>query len=146
MCCQSLIQSGSNMVFSLSAFGGSTTLGGGISSIGVLLVDVSTVGGGVSMVSGLLMIALLIVVHSLADLLILFTLGAASTSCGSLVASSKVTFLVGVLFVVGMLLRSSLIFVNASICSIPFMFLLPLRACVKSPRALTIKSAGVTVG
>jgi hypothetical protein len=146
MCCQSLIPFGSNMIFSTSAFGDSTTLGGGISSIGVLLVDVSNLGGGVSKVSGLSMIAVLIVVRSLAGLLLLFTLGAASTSCGGLVASSKVTFLMGVLFVVGMLLRSSLIFVNALICSIPFMFLLPLRACVKSPRALTIKSAGVTVG
>ncbi len=134
------------MIFSLSTFGDSTTLGGGILSIRVLLVDVSTLGRGVLMVSGLLMIAVLIVVRSLADLLILFTLGAASTSCGGLVASSKVTFLVGVLFVVGMLLRSSLIFVNASIYSIPFIFLLPLSACVMSPSALTIESAGVTVG
>ncbi len=54
------------------------------------------------MVSGLSMIAVLIAVRSLTDLLILFTLGAVCTSCGGLVASSKVTFLVGVMFVVGM--------------------------------------------
>ena len=130
----------------MSAFGISTTLGGGTSNIGVLLMDVSTLGGGVLMVSGLSMIAVLIAVRSLTDLLILFTLGAVCTSCGGLVASLKVTFLVGVLFVVGMLLRSLSIFVNSSICSIPFMFLLPLRACVKSLRALMIVSAGVTVG
>jgi hypothetical protein len=52
------------MIFSLSAFGDFTTLGGGILSIGVSLVDVSNLGGGVLMVSGLLMIAVLIVVHS----------------------------------------------------------------------------------
>ncbi len=108
------------MIFSLSAFGDSTTLGGGTLSIGVLLVDVSTLGDGVLMVSGLSMIAVLIVVHSLADLLIWFTLGAACTSCSGLLASSKVTFLEGVLFIVGMLLRSLSIFVNALICSIPF--------------------------
>jgi hypothetical protein len=146
MCCQSLILFGSNMIFSLSIFGDSTTLGGGILSIEVLSADVSTLGGGGLMVSGLLIIAVLIDVRSLIDLLILFTLGAVCTSCGGLVASSKVTFLVGVLFDVRMLLRSSAIFVNALICSIPFMFLLPLRACVKSPRALMIVSAGVTVG
>jgi hypothetical protein len=67
-------------------------------------VDVSTLGGGVLMVSGLSMIVVLIAVHSLTDLLISFTLGAVYTSCGGLVASSKVTFLVGVLFVVGVLL------------------------------------------
>ncbi len=134
------------MTFSLSAFGDSTTFGDGTSNIGVSLMDVSTLGGGVSMVSDLSMIAALIVVHSLTVLLVLFTLGAACTSCGSLVAPSKVTFLVGVLLIVGMLLRSLLIFVNALICLIPFMFLLPLRACVKSIRALTIESAGVTVG
>jgi hypothetical protein len=98
------------------------------------------------MVSGLSVIAVLIAVHSLTDLLISFTLGDVCTSYGGLVASSKVTFLVGVLFVVGMLLRSLSIFVNASICSILFMFCLPLRACVKSPRALMIVSTGVTVG
>ncbi len=134
------------MIFSLSAFEDSTTLGGGILSIENLSTDVLTLGGGVLMVSGLSMITVLIAVHSLTDLLILFTLGAVCTSCGGLVASLKVTFLVGVLFVVGMLLRSSSIFVNASICLIPLMFLLPLRACVKSPRALMIVSAGVTVG
>jgi hypothetical protein len=101
------------MIFSLSAFGGSTTLGGGTLSIGVLAVNVFTLGGGVSMVSGLSMIAVLIVVGSLADLLISFTLGAACTSCGGLVASSKVTFLEGVLFIAGMLMRSLSIFVNA---------------------------------
>ena len=146
MCCQSLILFGFNMIFSLSAFEDSTTLGGGILSVEVLSMDVSTLGGGVLMVSGLLMIAVLIAVCSLTDLLILFTLGAVCTSCGGLVASLKVTFLVGVLFFVGMLLRSLLIFVNALICSIPFKFLLPLRACVKSPRALMIVSAGVPVG
>jgi hypothetical protein len=98
------------------------------------------------MVSGLSMIAVLIAVRSSTDLLILFILGAVCTSCGGLVASSKVTFLVGVLFVVGMVLRSLSIFVNALICSIHFMFLLPLRACVKSLRALMIIYAGVTVG
>ncbi len=92
------------MIFSLSTFGDSTTLGGGTSCIRVLLVDVSSLGGGVLMVSGVLMIAVLIAVLSLADLLISFTLVAACTSCGGLVASSKATFLVGVLFIVGMLL------------------------------------------
>ncbi len=96
------------------------------------------------MVSGLPMIAVLIAVRSLTDLLILFTLGAVCTSCGDLVASSKVSFLVGVLFVVWMLLRSLSIFVYALVCSIPFMILPPLIACVKSPRALMIVSAGVT--
>jgi hypothetical protein len=146
MCCQSLILFGFNMIFSLSAFEDSTTLGDGIMSREVLSMDVSTLGGGVLMVSGLSMIAVLIAVCSLTDLLISVTLGAVCTSCGDMVASSKVTFLVGVLFVVGMLLRSLLIFVNASICSIPFIFLHPLRACVRSPRALMIVSAGVTVG
>ncbi len=146
MCCQSLILFRFNMIFSLSTFENSTTLGGGILSIEILTVDVSTLEGGVLMVSGLLMIAVLIPVRSLTDLLISFTLGAVCTSCDGLVASLKVIFLVGVLFVVGMLLRSSPIFVNASICSIPLKFLLPLRACVKSPRALMIVSAGVTVG
>ncbi len=94
------------MIFSLFAFEDSTTLGGGILSIEVISTDVSTLEGGVLMVSGLLMIVVLIAVHFLTDLLILFTLGASCTSCGSLVASSKVTFLVSVLFVVGMLLRS----------------------------------------
>jgi hypothetical protein len=137
MFCQSLILFGLNMIFSLSAFEDSTTLGGGILSKEVLSTDVSTLGGGVLMVSGLSMVAVLIAVRSLTDLLILFTLGAACTSCGGLVASSKVTFLVGVLFVVEMLLRSLSIFVNASICSIPFIFLLLLRACVKSPLTAT---------
>jgi hypothetical protein len=146
MCCQSLILFGFTMIFSLSAFEDSATLGGGILSIEVLSAHVSTLGGGVLVVSGFLMIAVLIAVHYLNDLLILFTLGAVCASCGGLVASSKVTFLVGVLFVVGMLLRSLSIFVNALICSILFKFLLPLRACVKSPRALMIVSAGVTVG
>jgi hypothetical protein len=146
MCCQSLILFGFNMIFSLSAVEDSTTLGGGIMSIEVLSMDVSTLGGGVLMVSGLSMIAVLIAVRSLTDLLKSFTLRAVCTSCGGLVASLKETFLVGVLFVVRMLLRSLSIFVNDSICSIPFMFLLPLRACVKSPRALMIISAGVTVG
>jgi hypothetical protein len=146
MCCQSLILFGFNMIFSLSVFEDTPTLGDGTLSIEVLSADVLTLGGGVLMVSGLSMIAVLIAVCSLTDLLILFNLGAVCTSCGGLVASSKVTFLVGVLFVIGMLLRSSLIFVNASICSIPFKFLLPLRACVKSPRALMIVSTGVTVG
>ncbi len=134
------------MIFSLSAFEDSTTLGGGTLSLEVLSADFFTLGSGVLMVSGLLMIAVLIAVRFLTDLLILFTLGAVCTSCSGLVASSKVTFLVGVLFFVGTLLRSLLIFVNALICSIPFKFLLPLRACVKSPRALMIVSAGVTVG
>ncbi len=146
MCCQSLIWFGASIIFSLSAFGDSTTLGGGTLNIGVSLMDVSTLGGGVLMVSGLLMISVLIVVRSLTDLLVLFTLEAACTSCGGLVAPSKVTFLVGVLLIVGMLLRSSLIFANASICTILFMFVLPLRACVKSPLALTIEFAGVIVG
>ncbi len=146
MCFQSLILFGFNMVFFLSAFENSTTLGGGILSIKVLPTDVSTLGGGVLMVSGSSMIAVLIAVHSLAVLLISFTHGAVCTSCGGLIASSKVTFLVGVLLVVVVFLRSLSIFVNASICSIPFMFLLPLRACVKSPRALVIISDGVTVG
>jgi hypothetical protein len=141
-----LILFGFNTIFSLSAFEDSTTLGGGILSIEVLPADDSTLGGGVLMVSGLLMIDVLIAVYSLTDLLISFTLGAVCTSCGGLVASSKVTFLVGVLFVVEMLLRSSMIFVNALICSIPFKSLLPLRACVESSRALMIVSAGVTVG
>ncbi len=109
-------------------------------------MDISTLGGGVLMVSGLLMIAVLIAVCSLTDLLILFTLGAVCTSCGGLLDSSKVTFLVGVLFVVGMLLRGLLIIVNALIWSISFKFYLPLRACVKSPRALMIVSTGFTVG
>ncbi len=55
------------MIFSLSAFGDSTTFGGGILSIEVLSADVSTLGGGVLMVSGLSMIAVLIAVRSLAD-------------------------------------------------------------------------------
>jgi hypothetical protein len=97
------------------------------------------------MVSGLSMIAVLIIVCSLTYLLILFTFGAACTSGGGLVAPSKITFLVGILLIVGILLRNLLIFVNDSIFSIP-MFVLPLRACVKSPRALTIESAGITVG
>jgi hypothetical protein len=146
MCCQSLILFGFNMIFSLSTFEDSTTLGGGILSIDVLSADVSTLGGGVWMVSGLSMIAVLIAVHSLTDLLIFFTLGAVCTFCGGLVALLKVTFLVGVLFVVAMLLRSSSIFVNALICSISFNFFLPLRDCVKSPRALMIVSAGVKIG
>ncbi len=66
-------------------------------------MNVSTLGGGVLMVSGLLMIAALIIVRSLTNLLILFTLGAACTSCGGLVAPSKITFLVGILLIVGML-------------------------------------------
>jgi hypothetical protein len=100
------------MIFSLSAFGDSTILGGGILSIEVLSADVSILGGGLLMVSGLSMIAVLIAVRSVTDLLISFTLGAVCTSCGGLVASSKVTFLEGVLFVVGMLLRSLSIFVS----------------------------------
>ncbi len=88
MCFQSLIRFGSNMIFSLSAFGDSITLGGGTSSIGVSLVDVSTLGGCVTMENGLSMIAVLIIVRSLADLLVSFTLGAACTSCGGLVAPS----------------------------------------------------------
>ena len=60
------------MIFSLSAFEDSTTLGGGILSIEVLSVDVSTLRGGVLMVNGLSMIAVLIAVHYLNDLLILF--------------------------------------------------------------------------
>jgi hypothetical protein len=76
MCCRSLILFGFNMIFSLSTFEDSTTLGSGILSIEVLSADVSTLGGGVLMVSGLSMIAVLIAVRSLTDLLILFTLGA----------------------------------------------------------------------
>jgi hypothetical protein len=89
------------MIFSLSAFEDSTTLGGGKLSIEVLSADVSTLGGGVLMLSGLSMIAVLIAIRSLTDLLISFTLGAVCTSCGGLVASSKVTFLVGVLLLLG---------------------------------------------
>ena len=91
-------------------------------------MDVSTLGGGVLIVSGLLMVAVLIIVRSLTNLLLLFTLGAACSSCGGLVAPSKVTFLVGVFLIVGMLLRSLSIFVNAVIFSIAFMFVLPLKA------------------
>ncbi len=86
MSCQSLTLFGFNMIFSLSTFEDFTTLGGGILSIENLSTNVSTLGGGVLMVSGLLMIAVLIAVHSLTDL---------RTSCGGLVASLKVTFLVG---------------------------------------------------
>jgi hypothetical protein len=146
MCCQSFILFGFDIIFSLSVFKDFTTLVCGILSIEVLSMDVSTLAGEVLIVSGLLMIAVLIAVGSLTDLLLSFTLGAVCISCGGLVASLKVTFLVGVLYVVGMLLRSLLIFFNDSIFSIPSMFLLPLRACVKSPRALMIVSTGATVG
>jgi hypothetical protein len=62
------------------------------------------------MVSGLSMIAVVTLVHSLTILLLLFTLGAACTSCGGLVALLNFTVLVKCLSAIGMLLRSSSIF------------------------------------
>ena len=46
----------------------------------------------------------------------------------------------------GKLFNSSSIFSSASICASPLTFLLPFNACVRSSNALTIVSAGVTVG
>ena len=46
----------------------------------------------------------------------------------------------------GMLFSSSSIFSSASISVAPLTFLLPFNACVRSSSALTIVSAGVTVG
>ncbi len=74
-------------------------------------------------------------------------LGVALVSCGGAVFSLKVTccsFLVTTFL--GMLLSSSLICSNDSICVLPFTFFLPFRVCVKLSSALTIMSACVKVG
>jgi hypothetical protein len=65
---------------------------------------------------------------------------------GGAADSSKVTHVVFVVFVVGMLFSILSIFSNASICAIPFWFLLPLSACVRLSIAFTIVSAGIKVG
>ena len=116
------------VVLTLGVFVSLGTLGV-LVSLGTLRVDVdmATLGFGVS----------------------LTTLGVAGcVSCGGLVVVSKVTDLLCsvVVAVVGMLLRSSLIRCNASISSIPFLFLRSFSACVRSLSAFTIMSSGIRVG
>ncbi len=65
---------------------------------------------------------------------------------GGAADSLKVTCVVFVVFVVGMLFRISSFFSNASIRAIPFWFLLPLSACVRLSIAFTVVSAGIKVG
>ena len=68
-------------------------------------------------------------------------------SLGGAVALLKVTRISFIAWIfVWMLLSSSLIFSNASICMLPFVFFLPFKASVKSSIALTIMSAWVKVG
>ncbi len=97
------------------------------------------------MVISLSMVAEVIGVHSFIVDVSMCTLGAACVSCGGFVALLDLTHLVEVVFCVGILLRSWSIFSNSSICSMPFMLLLPFNACVGYPRALITVSAGVTV-
>ncbi len=85
--------------------------------------------------------------------LLLATLGVCCVSCGGFDVSSKVTCLLSVVVfgctmfaVVGTLLSSLSIFCSTLICSLPFMFLLSISACVRSLSAFIIVSSGIKVG
>ncbi len=65
--------------------------------------------------------------------------------CSCFVESNLRVSFVAWIFV-GMLLSSSLIFSNVSICMSPFVFFLPFKASVKSLIVLTIMSTWVKVG